>query len=170
MSQVEVTLIGGQLDGESCTEKAFNTGGYYMYTYMPSATNPYEEDGESIYQLHTDGKAYCVRDTKYFVVAPPEVAPTTINFGMAIHEMKLGKKVARKGWNGKGMWLVLVPGTENVTPRVGTPYHDALGDEVIQILPHIDMYTVDSTGRRAMLPGWLASQSDMLANDWIVVK
>lgn len=92
-----------------------------------------------------------------------------MTFGDAIHMLKLGHKVAREGWNGKGMWLVLVPGTENIKPVAGTPYSRAGLTEEIQILPHIDMYTVDSRGRRAMLPGWLASQSDMLSEDWVVV-
>jgi hypothetical protein len=37
------------------------------------------------------------------------------------------------------------------------------------ILPHIDMWTVNADGRRAMLPGWVASQTDMLADDWTIV-
>jgi len=92
-----------------------------------------------------------------------------MNFGHAIEMLKLGKKVARAGWNGKGMWLILVPGTPAVKPREGTPYHNALGDQEIGILPHIDMWTTNADGRRAMLPGWLASQTDMLADDWEVV-
>jgi len=92
-----------------------------------------------------------------------------MNFGEAIHELKAGRKVAREGWNGKGMWLILVPGSENIKPVAGTPYSKAGITEEIQILPHIDMYTVDSSGRRAMLPGWLASQTDMLSDDWVDV-
>ena len=92
-----------------------------------------------------------------------------MTFGEAIQQMKLGNKVARQGWNGKGMWLVLVPGQKEVQLREGTPYHKALGEISIEILPHIDMWTINAEGRRAMLPGWLASQSDMLAEDWFVV-
>ena len=99
-----------------------------------------------------------------------------MNFGLAIEALKKGHRVARAGWNGKGMWLVLVPGTPSVELRPGTPYAKALerdehviGDR-IEILPHIDMWTVNSKGRRAMLPGWLASQTDMLADDWKIVR
>ena len=91
-----------------------------------------------------------------------------MNFGQAIEALKQGKKVSRAGWNGKGMWLVLVPGTEEVRFIEGSPYQKA-GLTTGTILPHIDMYTVNSEGRRAMLPGWLASQTDMLAEDWSVV-
>jgi hypothetical protein len=94
---------------------------------------------------------------------------TDLTFGLAIEALKSGRKVARKGWNGKGMWLILVPGSENIKPVAGTPYSKA-GLTEVQILPHIDMYTTDSTGRRAMLPGWLASQTDMLSEDWVIIE
>lgn len=93
-----------------------------------------------------------------------------MNFGQAIDALKAGSKVARQGWNGKGMWLILVPGTEEAQLREGTPYQAALNQNSCEILPHIDMWTINASGRRAMLPGWLASQSDMLADDWVIVE
>jgi len=92
-----------------------------------------------------------------------------MSFGHALVMLKQGKKVARAGWNGKGMWLILVPGTAQVEPRAGSAYALA-GIEVCDILPHIDMWTTNAGGRRAMLPGWLASQSDMLADDWTIIE
>lgn len=92
-----------------------------------------------------------------------------MTFGHAIESMKAGQKVARKGWNGKGMWLVLVPGTPVVHPKPDTPYGKA-GIAECEILPHIDMWTTNAQGRRAMLPGWLASQTDMLSEDWEIVE
>ena len=88
----------------------------------------------------------------------------TMTFGAAIEALKLGQKVARVGWNGKGMWLILVPGTPDVWPHEGTPYHRA-GLVHTSINPHIDMFT--ATGE--MQPGWLASQTDMLAEDWVIL-
>lgn len=94
-----------------------------------------------------------------------------LSFGLAIEALKMGKKVARKGWNGKGMWLILVPGRSNVKVQEGTPYGNVLSPSTaIEILPHIDMWTTNSEGRRAMLPGWLASQTDMLSDDWTIVE
>ena len=93
-----------------------------------------------------------------------------MDFGTALLALKQGYKVARKGWNGKGMWLILVPGQKAVQLKEGTPYHAALGPVETEILPHIDMWTTNAEGRRAMLPGWLASQSDMLAEDWETVE
>jgi len=93
-----------------------------------------------------------------------------MNFGQAIDALKNGKKVSRAGWNGKEMWLILVPGTVDASLREGTPYAVALaGQKICEILPHIDMWTTNSVGRRAMLPGWLASQTDILSDDWGVV-
>lgn len=88
-----------------------------------------------------------------------------MDFGMAIAAMKKGHKVARAGWNGKGMWLILVPGSPNVKPVAGTPYSNAGITEATNINAHIDMYTAQGD----MQPGWLASQTDMLAEDWQIV-
>lgn len=85
------------------------------------------------------------------------------SFGWAIDMLKLGHKVARAGWNGKGMWLILQSGSE-VELRDGSCYHKA-GLRHVTIDPHIDMFTACGT----MQPGWLASQADMLALDWRVV-
>jgi len=91
----------------------------------------------------------------------------TMNFGEAIEALKAGKRVARTGWNGKGMFLVFVPGTPDAQLREGTPYSNALPlDKAVSINPHVDMFTADGK----MQPGWLASQTDMLADDWHVLE
>jgi hypothetical protein len=87
-----------------------------------------------------------------------------MNFGKALKALKCGYKVAREGWNGKGMWLVYVPGQE-ICVREGTPYYQAGLRGKIKIDGHIDMYTAQGI----MQPGWLASQADMQADDWVVV-
>lgn len=92
-----------------------------------------------------------------------------MNFGWAIEKLKAGNKVTRKGWNGKGMYLWLMPATtvkaEWCKEPVLKKLAEANGGE-IECLGTIRMYTHDSTGRQAVLTGWLASQSDMLADDW----
>ncbi len=121
---------------------------------------------------HADHKGYISWSPKeQFDKAYAELnGEAKMSFGNAITLLKAGQKVARGGWNGKGMWLILVPGTKGAVTKAGTPYGDALGEGAgLEILPHIDMYTVNSEGRRAMLPGWVASQTDMLSNDWVVV-
>ena len=88
-----------------------------------------------------------------------------MNFGEALELLKQGKKIARSGWNGKGMFIILVSGTNNVKPYDGTPYKQVCNfkkQETINILPHIDMYSAQGE----MVVGWLASQTDILAEDW----
>lgn len=72
-----------------------------------------------------------------------------MNFGQAIEALKSGKKVARKGWNGKNMHLELQRPDE----------HSKM------TLPYIFMYTAQGDN----VP-WLASQTDMLAEDWVTVE
>lgn len=96
-----------------------------------------------------------------------------MNFGQAIEALKQGKKVARKGWNGKGMFLWLKPAavikSEWCKDPILKDVVESNGGE-IQALGTICMYTHDSTGRKAILTGWLASQSDMLLEDWEIVE
>ncbi len=139
---------------------------------------PADENGDDegyLVEYVDGGKANDPRHDGYISWSPSDVFKRAyrsvegMTFGLAIEALKAGKKVARAGWNGKGMWLILVAGTPNAALREGTPYREALGRESCEILPHIDMWTTNAEGRRAMLPGWLASQTDMLAEDWAVV-
>lgn len=86
-----------------------------------------------------------------------------LTFGQALVLLKDGAKVAREGWNGKGMFVFLVPGSTfkvNRAPLLGI-YPE--GKE-ITYHAHIDMKTADNQ----IIP-WLASQADMLAEDWMIV-
>ena len=86
-----------------------------------------------------------------------------INFESALSLLKGGHRIAREGWNGKGMFLYLVGGsTFNVNRAPLTDFY-AEGTE-ITYLPHIDMRTADGS----CVP-WLASQTDILADDWCVI-
>lgn len=97
---------------------------------------------------------------------------TGMTFGQAIEAMRKGLKVARSGWNGKGMYLWLMPAATVKAEWCREPHlkevAEANGGE-IECLGTIRMFTHDSTGRKAVLTGWLASQSDMLCEDWVVV-
>lgn len=86
-----------------------------------------------------------------------------MSFGLAIEAMKKGKKVARRGWNGKGMFLFLGTGIELHTEADLSCVSDLEGDLT---LPTIVMKTADDK----FCVGWLASQTDMLADDWEVVE
>lgn len=93
-----------------------------------------------------------------------------MSFESALCHLKDGKRVARSGWNGKGMWLALV---RPLRGEVVLGYHMSVGphsprwaDELdtSTLLPWIGMKTADNK----FVP-WLASQTDILAEDWEVV-
>ena len=85
-----------------------------------------------------------------------------MDFGAALAALKGGQRVTRPGWNGKGMFLYLVPGSTFAVNRPPLLGIYALGTE-IRYCPHIDMRTADGS----CVP-WLASQTDLLADDWEV--
>lgn len=94
-----------------------------------------------------------------------------MSFGDALIMLEAGKKVARAGWNGKGMWLALSCGETKDVPadRFWSEHNRAHAEAnggTAKVLPSITMKT--ATGE--ILMGWLASQTDMLAKDWQVVE
>jgi len=83
------------------------------------------------------------------------------DFGQAIRQLKDGKQVVRAGWNGKNMWLQLIsPDCWLVT--IGIVPNDTAG---LDLAPWIGMRTADCK----FVP-WLASQTDVLAEDWEVLE
>lgn len=90
-----------------------------------------------------------------------------MNFGQAIEALKEGKKVARNGWNGKGMYLYLVKGQEIYRSNLqAEAYEHAPMEDRVRINSHIDMKAADGS----IVIGWLASQTDMLAEDWVIIE
>lgn len=134
---------------------------------------PADEDGADdgfLVEYLDGGKANCPGFDGYVSWSPADVFERAyrpcdaMTFGLAIEAMKHGKKVERAGWNGKGMFLFIVPGstfTVNRPPLLGI-YPE--GTE-INYHAHIDMRTADGK----IVP-WLASQTDMLADDWMIVE
>lgn len=91
----------------------------------------------------------------------------SFNFGYALIMLKNGHRVARAGWNGKGMWLAYqkaypagIPINQNTAEATGIPE-----GTICKFLPYLMMKTVDNS----FVP-WLASQTDILAEDWEVVE
>lgn len=89
-----------------------------------------------------------------------------MTFGLAIEAMKQGKKVARAGWNGKGMYVVYrtgypegIPANKNTADAIGIPE-----GTLFKVRPYLQMKCVDGSFQM-----WLASQSDILAEDWYIV-
>lgn len=92
-----------------------------------------------------------------------------MNFGQALEALKLGSRVRRSGWNGKGMWLALWgPGTYQATSilfencQPARDYATSCRSGSADVAGCIVMRAADGS----LVFGWLASQTDMLADDW----
>ena len=125
--------------------------------------------------MHTkDGEELDIRETQIpdytfgnicsdeWVLADGENCPelggeATFSFGEAIKYLKRGMKVARKGWNGKGQYIQLAAGISYKTADgdIVNCEHDTIGNMAIAFC-----------GTSGVQMGWLASQADMLAEDW----
>ncbi len=140
---------------------------------------PADEDGSDegyLVECLDGGKSNTPHYAGYVSWSPKAQADATyrpasaMTFGDALIMLKAGERVARAGWNGKGMWLAYTPGSE-FAPEHAKPGHAAAfrakeaPHEDVRLLPHIDMRAADGS----MVIGWLASQTDMLAEDWQVV-
>lgn len=126
---------------------------------------PADENGDDAGYLveYIDGGQANHKDFKgYISWSPKEVferaykATDGMTFGLALEALKKGAKVARKGWNGKGQWLYMIPASHWETTR---------GLELLDGRPWIGIKTVDD----CFMP-WVASQSDMLVTDWEIVQ
>lgn len=97
----------------------------------------------------------------------------SVNFGEAIQALKAGKKVSRCGWNGKGMWIVMMPSlylppynTQDTMRKVNDRTAKHIGeDKPLDSQPYIAMWTAQGKWQ----PGWLPSQADIFAEDWEIV-
>jgi Protein of unknown function (DUF2829) len=92
-----------------------------------------------------------------------------MNFGEALKLIKNGRRVAREGWNGRSMWLAYSPGhdknpTENFWSRTVRNFLLQNKIDFCSVRPYIVMYTV----QKDIVP-WVASQTDLLAEDWFEV-
>ena len=149
-------------------------------------TLPADEDGNDggfLVEYVDGGKANHPDHAGYISWSPAEVfirayRPISgMTFGEALEALKVGQRVAREGWNGKGMWLSLstsqdvafasaraIPASAFWSDNNRT-YAEEQGGYAT-VLPCITMKT--ATGE--ILMGWLASQTDMLAEDWMIVQ
>jgi hypothetical protein len=84
-----------------------------------------------------------------------------MDFGRAIQLLKVGKRVQRQGWNGKNQYIELANNIsyKNANNEIVNVEHDAIGNKAIAFV-----------GTSGVQLGWLASQADMLAEDWKIVE
>lgn len=115
-----------------------------------------EKDGQPGYAVkYADGYiSWSPRDVFEAAYRVAEGLTQCLTFGDAIHFLKAGKRVARRGWNGKGMWLEMQRPDE----------HSKM------TLPYLYLnYPNDSANTPGARVPWLASQTDMLTEDWMVL-
>ena len=152
------------------------------YNDYRGLTLPANEDGADagyLVEYLDGGKANDSRHVGYISWSPKKQfdeayrETSGMPFGLALEAMKKGHRVARAGWNGKGMWLAYMSGmslppysTQGTDRKVNDRTARWIGEDTpLETLPYIAMWTAD----KKWLPGWLASQTDMLADDWHVV-
>jgi hypothetical protein len=146
---------------------------------VPADENP--ADAGYLVEYLDGGKGNTDHYAGYVSWSPAEVFDrayrpcSAMTFGQAIEALKAGQKVARAGWNGKGMWLSLsgplegrVINADDFWSENNRQWARQFGGAMV--LPSITMKTVNAHGREAILMGWLASQTDMLSEDWEIVK
>ena len=148
----------------------------YIGTKVIQAEPAYRVDGKVFVKANIVPYGYKIEDG-YKVVypdgyeswSPKDVfeasyrATDGMNFGLAIEAAKMGKKIAREGWNGKGMFLYHVPAAA-YPPCTEVAKEVFCGSDV----PY-GAYIAMKTAQGNVVP-WLASQTDMLADDWKIVE
>ena len=84
-----------------------------------------------------------------------------MTFGEAMKAVKNGKRIQREGWNGKNQYVELATGISYKSPsgEIVNADHEAIGNRALAFV-----------GTSGVQLGWLASQADMLADDWKIVK
>lgn len=91
--------------------------------------------------------------------------PECVSFAVALEAVIAGKRIARKGWNGKGQFVVKAGGYEVSEPRTGSDYAKAGVEGAFYIAPHLDL----KNAQGHMQPGWVPSQGDLFAKDWVIL-
>lgn len=135
-------------------------GGYWYWDDDKKTIIMHTRDGEELDIRQTDRPEYTFSNvaSDEWQVADEKNCPelggvATFSFGDAIKYLKRGLKVSRKGWNGKGMYLFLADG-EDLT--------SCLSEGDFECASSVCMKTAQNT----ICVGWLASQADMLSEDW----
>lgn len=139
--------------------KPMNRGDYNAYRGWPIPENENPAD-EGYLVVYTDSDNYESWSPKDVFERAYRSCDGGMTFGGALELLKMGFKVARKGWNGKKQYIQLATGISYSSPdgEIVNCEHDAIGNKAIAF-----------AGTSGIQIGWLASQADMLAEDWYTV-
>lgn len=139
-------------------------GGYWYWSPEKETIIMHTKDGQEMDIRETQRVEYTIQNilSDEWIVANGQNCPqlggeATFSFGEAIKYLKRGMKVARKGWNGKKQYIQLASGISYKTADgdVVNCEHEAIGNKAVAFV-----------GTSGVQMGWLASQADMLAEDW----
>lgn len=140
-------------------------GGFWKWDSEKESIIMHTKDGEELDIRETQVVEYTLGNilSDEWIVADENNCPelggeATFSFGEAIKYLKRGMKVARKGWNGKKQYIQLASGIPYKTAdnQIVNCEHDAIGNKAVAFV-----------GTSGVQMGWLASQADMLAEDWV---
>lgn len=140
-------------------------GGFWKWDSEKESIIMHTKDGEELDIRETQVVEYTLGNilSDEWIVADENNCPelggeATFSFGEAIKYLKRGMKVARKGWNGKKQYIQLASGISYKTAdnQIVNCEHDAIGNKAVAFV-----------GTSGVQMGWLASQADMLAKDWV---
>ena len=143
-------------------------GGYWYWDNEKKTVIMHTKKGEEMDIRETERVIYTLSNIldDGWILADEENCPelggeATFGFDEAIKYLKRGMKVKRKGWNGKDQYIELATNVSFKTPN----------DEVVNV-DHADMgnKAIAFHGTSGVQLGWLASQSDMLSEDWTFVE
>jgi len=140
---------------------------------------PDDEDGADegyLVEYLDGGKPNHQNHTGYISWSPKEqfdaaYRPTDgLTFGLAIEALKRGERVARTGWNGKGMWVAIsCDGSRNVPTNQFWSNHAAAFAESQGGFAEVQPCLIMKNAQGKIQMGWAATQSDMLAEDWMIL-
>ena len=143
-------------------------GGYWCWGTEKETVMMHCKDGRVLDIRETEVVEYTLSNvcSDEWVIADDTNTPilggvATFNFGEAIKYLKRGMRVKRQGWNGKNQYIELATNISyvNASKEVVNCEHEAIGNKAIAFV-----------GTSGVQMGWLASQSDMLADDWVFAE
>lgn len=148
-------------------------GGYWYWDAEKRTVMIHTKDGEELDIRSTQDVEYTMRNicSDEWIIADetncPQLNPAAIpvfSFADAIRFIRAGKKVARLGWNGKRQYVFLADEV-SFTTEADLSEFSCPDDDTVEVSPLLVIRTAQGTFQ----PGWLASQSDMLADDWYLI-
>lgn len=132
------------------------------------------EDGQIMVFTRTGDVLDTPNHAHYLMREDWQIADGGLGFDFAILAVKSGKKIARSGWNGKGMYVFMRPADNlkvDFIPSVKSLPQSVKDDlsksdnDAVPFSAYLCMKAADGS----IVNGWLASQTDLLANDWTVI-